>query len=129
MTLENKKKYVVIFSLIIILDQVWGIFSHSANKAIPIIITIFSVLALGVVIYFFLKLESGCALELTSMSFIIGGALGNIFDRIYQGYVIDFLELYHNSYHFPTFNVSDSFISLGVVVLIFAIWRGKCTQF
>jgi signal peptidase II len=164
LTLQNKKKYVLVFSLIIILDQiakfiiidlfkrdpfkvipvikdffllryvensgaVWGIFSHSSNTMIPIIITIFSVIALIVVIYFFLKLESKCALELTSMSFIIGGALGNIFDRIFQGYVVDFLEVCIKNYRWPTFNVADSFISMGVALLIIAIWRGKCTQF
>jgi len=164
LTLQNKKKYIVIFSLIIILDQVskliiqsifndnpykviqvirdffqvryvenqgavWGIFSQSAHTIIPKLITIFSIVALVVVIYFFLKLESRCVFELTSLSFIIGGALGNIIDRLYQGYVVDFLHVYVNDYHWPTFNVADSFISIGVVLLIISIWRGKCTQF
>jgi signal peptidase II len=154
----------VIFSLIIILDQVskliiqsifndnpykviqvirdffqiryvenqgavWGIFSQSAHTIIPKIITIFSIVALVVVIYFFLKLESRCVFELTSLSFIIGGALGNIIDRLYQGYVVDFLHVYVGNFQWPTFNVADSFISIGVVLLIISIWRGKCTQF
>ncbi|MGE5340118.1 MAG: signal peptidase II [Candidatus Omnitrophota bacterium] len=164
MTLLNKKKYLLVFSLIILLDQiskhivlavfrqepyrvipvikdffllryvenngaVWGIFSHSANKAIPILITISSMIALTVVFYFFLKIESGCLVELTSLSFIIGGAIGNIIDRLYHGYVVDFIELYVKSYHWPTFNVADSFISIGVVLLILSLWRGKCIQF
>jgi signal peptidase II len=164
LTLHNKKKYIVIFSLIIILDQVskliiqsifndnpykviqvirdffqiryvenqgavWGIFSQSAHTIIPKIITIFSIVALVVVIYFFLKLESRCVFELTSLSFIIGGALGNIIDRLYQGYVVDFLHVYVGNFQWPTFNVADSFISIGVVLLIISIWRGKCTQF
>ena len=164
MTLQNKKKYLVIFSLIIIVDQlaklaiqyifdgnpfktiqvikgfcvlryvenkgaVWGIFSQSDSLVIPKVITALSFIALVVVIYFFLKLESKCALELTSMSFIIGGAIGNIIDRLYQGYVVDFLDVFIKSHHWPTFNVADSFISIGVVLLIISIWRGKCTQF
>lgn len=164
MTLENKKKYVLIFSLIVVMDQVtkfmiqahfnknfykvvpvienffalryvenkgavWGLFSQSANTIIPKIITGLSVVALAIVIYFFLKLEYKCALELTSMSFIIGGALGNLIDRLIQGYVVDFLDVFIGTHHWPTFNVADSFISIGVVILIFSIWRGKCTQF
>lgn len=164
MTLQNKKKYIIIFSFIIILDQaskfiiqsvfngnpykvihviknffliryvenkgaVWGIFSHSSSAFIPRFITILSIVALIVVIYFFLKLESRCTLELTSLSFIIGGAVGNIIDRLYQGYVVDFLDVYIKDYHWPTFNIADSFISIGVIVLIISIWRGKCTQF
>ena len=164
MTLENKKKYILIFSIIILLDQVtkliiqttfdanpykvihvikdffliryvenkgavWGIFSNPSHTIIPKIITAFSIIALIAVIYYFLKLEAKCACELTSLSFIIGGAVGNIIDRLYQGYVVDFLDVYIGSYHWPTFNVADSFISIGVVLLIFSIWRGKCTQF
>lgn len=108
---------------------VWGIFSHHPNKWIPIGITAFSIIALIVVIYFFLKLECRCAVELTSLSFIIGGAVGNITDRIYQGYVVDFIHLYIKQYQWPTFNIADSFISIGVMILVVAIWRGKCTQF
>jgi len=164
LTLKNKKKYLAIFSIIIIVDQaakliiqaifsddpykvitviknfflvryvenkgaVWGIFSQSTSVIIPKVITILSVLALILVIYFFLKLESRCRLELTSLSFIIGGALGNIIDRLYQGYVVDYLDVFIRDYHWPTFNVADSFISIGVVLLIISIWRGKCTQF
>ncbi len=164
MTLENKKKYIFIFSLIIIVDQitkliiqdifkgdpfkeinviknfllfryvenkgaVWGTFSQTTNKAIPVLITVFSMAALIIVLYFFLKLQSKCAVELTSLSFIIGGAIGNLIDRLYQGYVVDFIDVYVKDYHWPTFNVADSFISMGVVLLVISIWRGKCTQF
>ena len=164
MTLENKKKYIAIFSIIIIADQaakfviqlvfngdpykvitvikdffliryvenkgaVWGILSQSTSVIIPKVITILSVLALIIVIYFFLKLESKCSLELTSLSFVMGGALGNIIDRLYQGYVVDFLDVFIRDYHWPTFNIADSFITIGVILLIISIWRGKCTQF
>jgi signal peptidase II len=108
---------------------VWGIFSQSANTWIPKVITGLSIIALIVVLYFFLKLEHKCTLELTAMSFIIGGAIGNIIDRLYQGYVVDFIDIYVKTHHWPTFNIADSFISIGVALLIFSIWRGKCTQF
>jgi len=164
LTLLNKKKYILIFSLIIIADQisklwiqsqfktdpfkvitvfrdffvlryvenkgaVWGIFSQTSNNLIPIAITLLSLIALISVLYFFLKIQSTCALELTSLSFVIGGALGNFIDRVYQGYVVDFLDVFIKTHHWPTFNIADSFISIGVCLLIISIWRGKCTQF
>ncbi|MCU0290176.1 MAG: signal peptidase II [Acidobacteria bacterium] len=163
LTLKDKKKYVLIFVLIIIADQVskffikanfqsqpykviqvitdfftiryvqnqgavWGLFSDS-HSIVPKIITGFSIIALFIILYYFLKLKSECAWELTALSFVIGGAVGNITDRIIQGYVVDFLDVKIINYHWPTFNIADSFISIGVVLLILSIWRGKCSQF
>ncbi len=108
---------------------VWGIFSNSPHAFIPIIITSLSIIALIIVIYYFLKIDTKCVLELTSLSFIIGGAVGNIIDRILQGYVVDFLDVFIKNYHWPTFNVADSFITVGVIMIIISIWRGKCIQF
>jgi len=57
---------------------------------------------------------------------IIGGAAGNVFDRLYHGYVIDFLDFYINHYHWPAFNVADIAISLGACLLfIEALWGEK----
>lgn len=56
-----------------------------------------------------------------ALALIIGGALGNLFDRIYYGHVIDFIELYASRYHFPVFNFADSAIFFGAVMLI---WDG-----
>jgi signal peptidase II len=49
---------------------------------------------------------------------ILGGALGNLIDRIWLGYVVDFLDLYYRDWHWPTFNVADSAISIGAVLLV-----------
>lgn len=132
---DNPYKVITVFKNFFLIryvenkGAVWGIFSQSTSVVIPKIITILSLLALVVVIYFFLKLESQCVLELTSLSFVMGGALGNIIDRLYQGYVVDFLDVIIKDYHWPTFNIADSFITMGVILLVISIWRGKCTQF
>lgn len=53
-----------------------------------------------------------------SFSFILGGALGNLIDRIHAGKVTDFIDWYAGTYHWPSFNIADSFITAGVTLLI-----------
>jgi signal peptidase II len=60
-----------------------------------------------------------------ALGLIVGGAVGNQIDRIRFGEVVDFLDVWLGTYHWPTFNVADSAISCGVAVLIFALWRAK----
>lgn len=64
------------------------------------------------------KLSSTAKLEAISISMILGGAIGNVIDRIYHGYVIDFLDVYYGSYHWPAFNIADSAIVVGAALLI-----------
>lgn len=52
------------------------------------------------------------------LSLILGGAIGNLYDRIFQGYVVDFISLHYQNYYFPAFNLADSAITLGAAVLI-----------
>ncbi len=53
-----------------------------------------------------------------ALALILGGALGNIHDRIFLGYVVDFISVHYQSYYFPAFNLADSAITLGAVVMI-----------
>jgi signal peptidase II len=105
---------------------VWGFLSDSGGS-VPQLITLLAMAALAVVAFVFLKTTARCRLELTALSFILAGALGNIIDRVRLGYVVDFLDVYVGRQHWPTFNVADSFISIGVVLLAWSLWRGKCT--
>lgn len=58
-----------------------------------------------------------------ALSLILGGAMGNMIDRIAFGYVVDFVQLYYRNWYWPAFNVADSAISIGVAVLIIdALW-------
>lgn len=54
---------------------------------------------------------------------ILGGALGNVYDRVVHGYVVDFLHFYWNGYHFPAFNIADTAITLGAGMMIIDIFR------
>jgi len=72
-----------------------------------------------VVIPFFIKKNKKEPLALWSFTFILAGAIGNLIDRIYYGYVIDFLYLHVNDFYWPAFNIADSFITIGAFLLIF----------
>jgi signal peptidase II len=54
---------------------------------------------------------------------ILSGALGNLIDRVYHGYVIDFLDVYIGNSHWPAFNLADSFICIGAVLVLLQIFR------
>lgn len=54
-----------------------------------------------------------------ALTLVLGGALGNLFDRIYHGYVVDFIDFYIQHWHWYTFNIADSFITVGAILLLF----------
>jgi len=64
------------------------------------------------------RLHSSAKLEAIAISMVLGGAIGNVADRLYHGYVIDFLDVYYGTYHWPAFNIADSAIVVGAVLLI-----------
>jgi signal peptidase II len=81
---------------------------------------ILSLLAIAIVIFLILWLRKAENKRMAiGLGLIIGGALGNVIDRGIHGAVVDFLDFYINSYHWPAFNVADSCISIGAVILIF----------
>jgi len=63
-----------------------------------------------------------------ALTLVLGGALGNLVDRVRQGYVVDFIDIHYQGWHWPAFNVADSVIVTGVVLLLiegFIPRRGK----
>ena len=64
------------------------------------------------------KLKPTEKLEAISLSLILGGAIGNVIDRISYGYVIDFIDLYIGHNHWPVFNIADSAICIGAILLV-----------
>ena len=53
-----------------------------------------------------------------AIALILGGAIGNLIDRVSLGYVVDFIHVYYNNSHFPAFNIADSAITLGTILLL-----------
>ena len=60
-----------------------------------------------------------------ALAIILGGAIGNLIDRVLLGHVVDFILLYHSGFFFPTFNVADAAISVGAILLIIEMFYKK----
>jgi signal peptidase II len=79
--------------------------------------TVIGMLAAALILWM-LKSHAGQKLFAFAMACILGGAIGNVIDRILYGYVVDFLDFHWRSWHFPAFNIADSAITIGAACLI-----------
>ena len=77
-----------------------------------------TVAAIALILYYLSGSEEKEPALIFSLSLILGGAVGNLIDRVRLGEVIDFLDVYVSSYHWPAFNVADSAISVGAVLIL-----------
>ena len=103
----------------------FGIFAHSHEAfRLPFLVLV-SIVAIGFIIAMLRRLRDQETGLMTALAFILGGAIGNLIDRALHGEVIDFLDFYWSSYHWPAFNLADSFITVGVVITIFYLMRAK----
>ncbi len=64
-------------------------------------------------------------LRLSALTVLLAGAIGNLVDRLAYGFVIDFIDLHYQDFYYPVFNVADSLITIGVVMLIFSDRKSK----
>jgi signal peptidase II len=79
--------------------------------------TVVAVLISAVLVWMLRKPGNGAVLS-CGLALVLGGALGNLYDRVTLGYVVDFVQLHAGGWYFPAFNVADSAITVGVVLLI-----------
>ncbi len=90
---------------------------ESGNQRLPLILISFAVSIFLIV----LLIKDSEALKFSqkfSISLIAGGAMGNLIDRVYEGYVVDFFLFYYKSFYFPSFNVADSAITVGMIIFL-----------
>ncbi|NWF92886.1 MAG: signal peptidase II [Syntrophaceae bacterium] len=80
-----------------------------------------SFIAIGAVLFLFLRLKEDERTLSLSLSLVLSGAVGNLLDRLRYGEVVDFLDFHLSSYHWPAFNIADSAISLGIGLMAFVI--------
>ena len=70
------------------------------------------------------RMRSNERIKAMAIALILGGALGNMLDRMINGYVIDFIDVYVGSYHWPAFNLADTATCIGTILLIWKMIRG-----
>ena len=80
--------------------------------------TVLALLVSAIIVWWLYRLKRGETGTAISLSLILGGAIGNVIDRILHGHVIDFIDVHYVGYHWPTFNIADSAITIGAVILI-----------
>jgi len=103
----------------------FGFLSNAAPMFRSLFLIVVSAAAIVMILWFLAKNKSAAMLLTFALSLILGGAVGNLLDRIRFGNVVDFLDFYIASWHWPAFNVADSAISVGAVLLIVEMFVRK----
>lgn len=104
-------------------------YTHNTGAAFSILtgyrllLILVAVVILVIIFNYLRKNKVEGKIDVLAFSLIIGGALGNLLDRIVRGYVIDFLDFKIFGYNFPVFNLADTFIVIGVFLLLITIIR------
>jgi signal peptidase II len=99
----------------------FSIFSTGSEPVRKFFLIVVPLLICIYILYYVLKNRLSPKISI-SLGLIFGGALGNLYDRVFIGKVLDFLDFYIGNYHYPTFNVADVAVFLGTVLLILS-WR------
>jgi signal peptidase II len=103
----------------------FGLFAESPSEWKIAVLVLFSLIALVVVSALLWKNSHAMTTTGVGLALILGGALGNLWDRLLSGQVVDFLDFYVGSYHWPAFNLADSAIVVGALLLVSEILFSK----
>jgi signal peptidase II len=103
----------------------FGILAGSNEIFRRAFLILFSLVAIGFIVALLGRLSVRERGLITALSFILSGAVGNLIDRLLYGEVIDFLDFYWSNYHWPAFNFADSFITLGVMIVLYRLVLAK----
>jgi signal peptidase II len=99
----------------------FGLMDHMDFPYKTLVVALVAIAALSGLAFYAATLDPVQRLSRLGLAFIIGGALGNLVDRIAVGYVLDFVDVYHGTWHFWAFNVADVAINIGVGLMILDI--------
>jgi len=81
-----------------------------------------SIIAIALLLFWFFRLKDGGTLITLGLSLILGGAVGNLIDRLRFREVVDFLDVFVGSYHWPAFNVADAAITIGTFLIVISLF-------
>jgi signal peptidase II len=101
----------------------FGIFGGEKGSAGSLLFVLVSLVAVGAIIFLFIKVKEGEKTLALSFSLVLSGAVGNLIDRLRFGEVVDFLDFHLSTYHWPAFNVADSAICIGIGLLALELLR------
>jgi signal peptidase II len=103
----------------------FGVFNDPSSHWTRILLIAGSVVVIGALAWLLVAGQGGGSLTAAGLAFLLGGATGNLTDRIVHGAVTDFFELWFGSYHYPAFNVADSAITIGAALIILDVFFGS----
>jgi signal peptidase II len=103
----------------------FGMLATLVNPWRNLILIGFSLLVLAIISAILLQMGGQGHLLRMGLALVMGGALGNLFDRIVHGTVTDFVEVHVGEHYFPAFNVADSAITIGACLLLLDMWYSK----
>jgi signal peptidase II len=106
----------------------FGIFSDSASAATRITLIVGSLAVIAVLAWLLVTSQNGASMALAGLALLLGGATGNVTDRIVHGAVTDFFEVWFGTYRYPAFNVADSAIFIGAALILFDVLFGHKQQ-
>lgn len=102
----------------------FGVFSESASPWTRILLIAGSLIVIGILVWLLVAGHAGGPLTAAGLALLLGGAAGNVTDRIVHGAVTDFFEVWLGVYHWPAFNVADSAITIGAALIILDVFFG-----
>jgi signal peptidase II len=99
----------------------FGIFGGEKGGLGSWLFMVVSFVAIGIILLFFIRMREEKEMVYFSFSLLLAGAIGNLIDRLHYGEVIDFLDFHLFSYHWPAFNIADSAITIGIILLGYGV--------
>ena len=102
----------------------FGIFGGEKGGLGSILFVVVSLIAVGAVVFLFIKIKESEKTLALSFSLILSGAVGNLVDRLRYGEVVDFLDFHLSTYHWPAFNIADSAICIGIGLIALELLKG-----
>jgi len=109
----------------------FGAFADSQSSLRPLLLIGISVTVIAIIASMLFRSKSLAAMSVlmqTGLAFVFGGAVGNLYDRLFRGTVTDFLQFFFGSYEYPSFNAADSAIFIGAALLLIDLWRSRKHQ-
>lgn len=103
----------------------FGVLSNAGLPHQSVLLSALSLVALVAIAVYFVRLPAAARMPRVALALVLGGAIGNLIDRVRLGYVVDFIHVFWRDHIWPDFNVADSAITVGVALLVLDVLRAR----